>query len=928
MNGLLNFQFPGTMSPIARLFSFSAFIVLVMLLGISSASAQGAEIFKCPENTYTFTGFPEQTLCEQYPNFNCEIQIGVGTSFPKSSLIGASSLSGNVCVVGNFEVDVPFTFLNAVVRINPGVTIAVKPSPNGYDPGSSLGINNSKLFACNGLWKGITLGHLSTISTMNSTKIEDAEKAIYASGLCALSIQQTTFNRNRIGLELDTPFPNIWVPGPLVWGFTSNRFTCDAPLNGTTNEITEAGVKLKNSVLYTFQSGTNRFSDLKYGIYSEGAASALGVSRLIMDRIKKDGIFMEHGTIRLTSSFFTDCEQNGINISSARTVEVEDTRIRLTTALPNQANIFRNGISILSFALNAQVLLTVSFNANVPGTNYRVRGVNLKGGNVGAGTQITIHKSNFYLRTYDSSGIFLDGFFPETGQIDIFDNDFDCASFTGNVNFTHGIKSNGKKNELHIFGNRFNTTSNGNITYDILMQFSDGINNEVSNNRYYPDPSIGYTFLWLNDFQNTKVCSNIGGSLGASMGYSFWGTNTGLVFTSNETYATGEGLVIFTNALTGPQFHEGNKWYSVEIDAPCPPPFPGICSYTVRSVSHARCQTPGLASLNKFTVHTDQSIWNSNTNSFDFFSEFHPENIDPDQMDEFFGIDEDGSPSNACIDRFNVPGGDDELERKIADELLPVSVEDPALGWNAKSFLYKKLMRHPAFIGGYSGFSNFIAQNTHTNIGRFYEVNNLVEDAFASNSTTLQQSSQIQAQISTLFDELETIDSQIEAATDPAVLASLKQQKENKINQLRGLQSSYQLLTVDYDAQKNIKLQQTLQFNQQITPASQLEANQKTVTSIYLESLVNQDGDLNESQISTLQSIAEQDSKSGGLAVGQSYSILPDCVKANLGKQRLRLITSSLHWFHKFLLGKGHPLKNPQTRKSGSTPTLPLPSCL
>jgi hypothetical protein len=166
MNGLLNFRLPKV--PTNALGIFLP-LVLIMLSCIT-ASGQGTEIFKCPENTYTFTGFPEQTLCEQYPNFNCEIQIGAGTQYPKSSTLLSSSLSGNVCIIGDFEIDVPFSFINAVVKINPGVTIVVKPSPNGYDPGSSLGIDNSKLFACNGLWKGITIGHLSTIGTTNSTK--------------------------------------------------------------------------------------------------------------------------------------------------------------------------------------------------------------------------------------------------------------------------------------------------------------------------------------------------------------------------------------------------------------------------------------------------------------------------------------------------------------------------------------------------------------------------------------------------------------------------------------------------------------------------------------------------------------------------------------------------------------------------------------
>lgn len=280
---------------------FTTFALFALLIPLNSYS-QGTELFKCPEREYKFTGNPEMTLCEENPNFTCDVQIGAGTAYPKSSLWG-TSITGNVCIIGDFEVDQPFTFQNATVKINPGVTIAIKPSPNGYDPGSSLGIDNSKLFACNGLWKGITLGHLSSIGTQNNTEIEDAETAISATGLCALFIQQTTFNRDRVGIYLNTPFPNIFVPGPLMWTFSGNHFTCDAPLNGTVDEITTAGVKLKDSFLGTY-TGTNTFTDIQYGIYSEGHSSYIGCQNLIFQRIRRDGIYMDQGNINLRASQF------------------------------------------------------------------------------------------------------------------------------------------------------------------------------------------------------------------------------------------------------------------------------------------------------------------------------------------------------------------------------------------------------------------------------------------------------------------------------------------------------------------------------------------------------------------------------------------------------------------------------------------------
>lgn len=544
MNGLLNSRFSQMLSSVFG--CFPLLIAFIVFSGIVPALGQISEIFKCPENTYTFTGFPEQTLCEQYPNFNCEIQIGTGTQYPKSSLLG-TSVSGNVCIVGDFEVDEPFSFINAVVKINPGVIIAVKPSPNGYDPGSSLGIDNSKLFACTGLWKGITMGHLSTISTTNSTKIEDAEKAIYASGLCALTIQQTIFNRNRIGLELDTPFPNIWVPGPLVWVFDNNRFTCDAPLNGTTNEITEAGVKLKNSYLYTFQTSLNRFSDLKYGIYSEGDFSHIGASRLYMQRIKKDGIYMKEGSINLADSWFYTCEEKGVNIETAKLVNIRNTQFTMATAPISER---RSGVYISKFALNADVDINgINFGADMEGTTNKVTGIYLNGGNVASGTKIRISENCvFAFRAKDSHGIYLDGVFPSSSTTEIWGNRFRVSNTTQNPSSERpsGIEtSGGDKNNLSIKWNTFTsfffnppppppTVTIPQWNRGVWLRNNVlGVGNEVSVNGFNYEVQSLQDGLLVHSFQNTIYCSNTFSGFGFATGANFAGTCTGTDFTGN-----------------------------------------------------------------------------------------------------------------------------------------------------------------------------------------------------------------------------------------------------------------------------------------------------------------------------------------------------------------------------------------------------------
>jgi hypothetical protein len=101
--------------------------------------------------SYVFAGVPEATLCSQYPNFQPDYKIGAGTQFPTASSFG-SSISGNVHIVGDFQVDETFTFTNATVKVDVGRAILVGTS-NGLSGGNHLTISGSKFFACDDMWR-------------------------------------------------------------------------------------------------------------------------------------------------------------------------------------------------------------------------------------------------------------------------------------------------------------------------------------------------------------------------------------------------------------------------------------------------------------------------------------------------------------------------------------------------------------------------------------------------------------------------------------------------------------------------------------------------------------------------------------------------------------------------------------------------------
>ncbi len=123
----------------------------------------------------------------------------------------------NYCLLNNITITAPVTITLSEVSIAPGVTITV-------NPGASLTLTGSHLYACSDMWKGIVVKPGGTVKTQNfsipfpsiskSTMIEDAFIAInvlpgstVTSNL--LSITNTTFNRNQVGIKIDSYSPAL-----------------------------------------------------------------------------------------------------------------------------------------------------------------------------------------------------------------------------------------------------------------------------------------------------------------------------------------------------------------------------------------------------------------------------------------------------------------------------------------------------------------------------------------------------------------------------------------------------------------------------------------------------------------------------------------------------------------------------------------------
>jgi len=232
------------------------------------------------------------TLCQDYGGVCFYRTVGAGTAYLKSSDLGGSSANYNIYISGDFEIDNNFTFLNNVIKIAPGIKITVKANYK------TLTLDNTKLFACSQRWKGITLEYAAIITTKNNTRIEDADAAITMSQSGYYTIQNTTFDRNYVGMDFVSSGS----------GSISNNvnFTCNSALNGGGTSF--AGIKLAN---YSLSVGTLAnpyviFNGLQYGIYATSSSSPVSIigRSLKFENIATNAIYIQKGFIRLRKLFF------------------------------------------------------------------------------------------------------------------------------------------------------------------------------------------------------------------------------------------------------------------------------------------------------------------------------------------------------------------------------------------------------------------------------------------------------------------------------------------------------------------------------------------------------------------------------------------------------------------------------------------------
>ncbi|MBI1228468.1 MAG: T9SS type A sorting domain-containing protein [Bacteroidetes bacterium] len=821
----------------------------------------------CAPNEYPFTGTAAPNLCGQYGSLEYNVQVGSqsATGINNSSQLG-TSYSGYIWIKGTFYIDNNFSFVNSIIKIDPGSTILVLP-PSSSTISKSFTIDNSKLFACAQMWNGIVLSNNTTIFTKNGTEIEDADVAIKADNIqfSTLMIENTTFNRDGIGILL-MQSPTL-PKAATIARFRGNKFTCTAPLNGTADQVTYAGVKTVNvpfTVNPLIEAHNNRFVALQYGIRAEGAQSTVSGQFFRFERMKRDGIYMENGVLSLFLSWFTNCEERGANIQMAQEVRLSGCTFEYDETITDPGALFnsRDGFYVKAFGTGSRCIVAgCRFNAELTSEFKNVRGLHIAGNNVGAGTYVVVTGCSWDFVAFASEGIYIPGIFVADSEIDIFNNTFNID--VPSPGWTSiGIRSPfGDKHNLEIIGNDFTSAGNPGWSYGLMLWGSEGMGNQFSDNDF-PGPSLYFDSfnpgVDVNNFKNTKFCSSE--FYNTRTAFQFYGQNDNTDFISNRFYGVNM-LTIGGSSWIDDQNQMGNTWQT----SPWSP-------YVVSI--QAEMTNANFAQLSNFFVHTPQSTSYSGPG----FYPYHPKEIVPDVDDEWWKM-EPGSPASACIDELT-GGGASQLKMGIADGTIGGILGDASLEWQAKRGLYRTLMEDTAMIGQYPAFSSFLTSNASTAIGKLYDVSKAIEAALEASPSMLLSVKAKQHELDSLQAALSSIDSTLEMSTSTAGIAAMASVKSDLSDQLLQLVSSLHSLDQDYRADIASAIGAIRLLNDNIAASTAWESDEKTVNAIYLDYL--ELGTLTEGQIGALTTIAEKCPKSGGMAVYKARSLLPDCISSSI----------------------------------------------
>jgi len=848
-----------------RFGKITAFVLFYFCLSSTLLNGQ-ISLDQCENLEISFTGEAAETLCDQYGDQEHPVLLGEGTALEESLDIGTGISNKDVHIVGDFYITNNFNFTNCIVKIDPGVSIIVL-TPTRPQTSFLFVIDNSKLFACDDLWSGIILWPNTSIMTKNQTIIEDAEVAIQADySTNGLFIENTTFNRNHVGIKMLGSSNKNGV----IYRFKSNTFKCDSPLNGTIDEISFAGIWTKNYSVVTIRPKSiatrNTFMNLQYGILAEGEGTVLTGRYLDFKDMKIAGIYVETGIVNLEYSQFYNNDPYGIYVNKLKELNLEQCTFNFDENLsdPGEIGHFRDAVYAYSCLLKSSIRVNnCTFNADLTNVYKNVRGIHIGGGIIDNYTSIIIEESTWNFVGAAFRGILITGDFPRTSLIDISHNLFNCGPPSWTYESYVIECSGGNKYSLSIFSNTFVNDwydLTGSNVHGILLEGSEGLNNEVNDNRFpsseeYPVIPLSAYFsgIDIKNFNFSTFCSNVF----YNNGYCFYFTGINMMTNLVANHAHSNQLIrIYEDGWIDDQDQKGNTW---QLNT----------SWILVATYHALLDDADAAKYSEFNVHTPQSTTLIGVNN----NPYHPKNISPDSNDEWWSM-HSGEPEEDCASQLDDPIVT-KVQKDIADGLIVNLLGDSSRVWQAERSLYYILSEFPDLVSQHTSFSSFISSHSSTPIGKIYQIRHLIDSTNCERVTLIDSIYKTKHLLDSLIIELEPVDSILDTTSSSIVLAANVSSKTNIVDSIYYFIDLLNFQYIEYLNGRKASLNSIIGKINLISPTNQQEIDEK-VYFLILAKYLKSDS-LTSGQLDTLNTIASKCPKEGGMVVYSARGLLQDC---------------------------------------------------
>lgn len=773
------------------------------------------------------------------------------SDFLASSVFGGSPPLQSLIFVDDFVqliIDVHIQFKHCTFIMGSGSSIYVN---NGI---MLTLINNTLLYSCPQMWRGIELGDFAGIDMQTST-LKDAETGINCNDNGNYHILDSHILDCVVGLQAGVKTTGL-VAGT-EFGRVNIALKGGYPGQPPFGKVGRAGILLSEIAAITIGdngSGENVFHDLNFGI--EAYNSNVTVENNRFHDMVADATYAQMGVMKPYGCAITargndrPAFLNVFPLASGNTT-IDNAPVGIHTNMYN-ARIQQIKMTNVGRGVNSEWSIGRSVNVTACNIQATFRGIDFSNNNnaidmSASGNTILLNNTGFDSKS--AACIYMSEFMAgNNAHYHIHDN-MHLETQSGFM----GIATLGVENASIGYNNIF-TTGSVQPTASTGIALNGGGHNMVNCNTVtntIPHSVTGTIGMNVNVSVNNRIqCNTIGanlmqGSIGPYTGMRFGGDcDVSNDVAGNAMNDCSVGLLLNSVARIGPQTHRGNRWNNPQIG--------------------------NTTAINLNTVNNNflNSLIRYNPNDGIVFS---PNSISPPQ---WFDADPTGNTFNGCGTQVcNAAiaggGGDEEHLKAVArDSAISYDYRDENLN-QAQQHLYALLLEDSLLRASDSVFQNFFGNKQQAAIGMLQEVK---DDLIQANRFLPQQEATLAMADSLIKIKLDSI-SALDSANAISAVSGYEAIREGLINGMNTLNNVITAIMQQHKASADSIHAAAAYKNSAVLPAELPETNQKLMNEMVMDYANNGQATVN-ANYAALLAIAQQCPYAGGPAVYNARAML------------------------------------------------------